>query len=144
MKIIVMILGLVGALGAALIGLKWLSDASANAETIQKLEEYERNLQQSNNKAASATMSSKLAELNKYVTASYLLLVGAVGGIASVVMMQLNKLNPMYAGIALIACSLVPGLLAPPSLVFSGLMIVAGGLAFLLRSHEPATLAALA
>ncbi|MBL8822073.1 MAG: hypothetical protein JNJ77_05750 [Planctomycetia bacterium] len=144
MKIAVLILGFLGALGAGLVGMKWLSDASANADTVKKLEEYERSLQQSNSKAASANMSSKLAELNKYVTASYLLLLGAVVGMACLVMLHLNRLKPKYAGVALIACSLIPGLLAPPSLVFSGQMIVAGGLAFLLRSTEPSAATAIA
>jgi hypothetical protein len=45
MRLAVLILGLLGAVGGGLIGLKWLSDASANEETIRKLEEYNKAFQ---------------------------------------------------------------------------------------------------
>lgn len=141
MKIAVLVLGMLGAIGAGFIGMKWLSDTSANADTIRKLEEYEKNLQKSGNTAASSAMSSKMADLNKLVLAAYLLLAGGLGGFATLVMFQMKKIKPIHAGVLLVLCSLVPAFFAPMSLVFSGLMILAGGLCFLVKQEAVAVVA---
>lgn len=133
MKIAVFILGILGAIAGGGLGLKWLSDSSAHADTIKKLEDYEKQVQISGNKQAATTLSNRMSDLNNVIRAAYLLVIGSLAGLTALVMLYLGKLQPRMAGVVLILGSLLAGLFAPVSLVFSGLMLIAGGLCFRLQ-----------
>jgi hypothetical protein len=138
MRIVIVVLGILGAFGAGFIGGKWLSDASANAETIQKLEEYEKSLAATGNKAASDKVSTQMAGLKGVIRSAYLLVGGCIAGLAGCVLFLLNKVKPQVAGIILLASALVPAIFEPKSLIFTFCLIIAGGLCLLRKSQGTA------
>lgn len=133
MKMLVVILGLLGVAAAGGLGMKWISDADSNAETFRKLENYEKNLKAGGTSQASTKLKEKLDELNDLIRAAYVLVFGAIAGLVVIVMMLMAKIDPRIAGGVMILFPVVAGAFAPRSLVFSAIMILAGGLCFLLK-----------
>ena len=134
MRILIVVLGILGALGAGFIGAKWLSDANANADTIKKLEEYEKSLAASGNKAASDKVSIQMAGLHGVIRSAYLLVISCIAGLAGCVLFQFNMVKPQVAGIILVASAVVPALFEPKSLIFTFCLIIAGGLCLMRKS----------
>jgi hypothetical protein len=133
MKIAVIILGLLGAIAGGGLGVKWISDISKNADVVKLGEEKMKSLEASGNTAELAKLKKAMGDLQNATWGGYLLVIGALVGLAALVMLIMGKISPMVAGIMLILGSVAAGIFAPPSLIFSGAMIVAGGLCFLMK-----------
>jgi hypothetical protein len=115
MRITALVLGILGGLAAAALGMTWLSDANELKEGI----------------AAAAAAGADTSEINKLIWASYLLIAGLAAGIAGGVMAMKRK-NLPAAGI-LLAGAILPALLAPKSLVFTWILVLAAVFAFLAK-----------
>jgi hypothetical protein len=142
MKIAVIILGLLGAIAGGGLGIKWLSDISKNADVLKLGEEKLKSLEASGNTADLAKVKKAMSDLHSATWGGYLLVGGAVLGLAALVMLIMGKIPPKVAGIMLILASAAAGIVAPPSMIFSGAMILAGGLCFLMKSKAPSPEAA--
>ena len=108
MRIAAFILGILGGLAAAALGMTWLSDAAELQEQIAVAE------------AAGVSVGS-------IVTAGWLLVLALGLGIAGGVLALLRK--GRIAAPVLIVAAVAPAVFEPKSLVFSFLLIVAGLLA---------------
>jgi hypothetical protein len=141
MRIAVTILALLGSLCAGFLGLTWLGDARSKAGEIRQMEQLASQIEQGSSAGLLggdhlATLKSSLAKIRNARRASWLLLLGAAASGTCGVLLLLHKLPPRPAAITLLASSLLPALFVPISLVFSFLLLVAGGLGFLVRETE--------
>ena len=136
MRWVILGLALLGALLAGGIGAKWLGDADDNAATIKKLQEYQQGLQSKGSNTAA--LDKQMSGLNNVIRAAYLLVIGCLASIGAAVAVGMNKIKPMVAGSIWLGSALIPAFFEPKSLVFSFLLIIAGGLMLL---RKPATVA---
>lgn len=108
MRIAAFILGILGGLCAAALGITWLSDAAELQDQIAAAE------------AAGVSVDS-------LITAGYLLVAALFLGVAGGVLALMRK--GKIAAPVLIASAVLPAIFEPQSLVFSFLLIIAGLLA---------------
>lgn len=116
MRIAGLILGIVGGLAAALLGIKWLSDASSMRELI----------------GAVRNAGVDTSEIDKLVTSAYILLASGVlgfvgGGLA------FTRRGKIAAAVMVIG-AVAPAVFAPKSLVFTFLLLVGGLVSLLVKS----------
>jgi len=118
MRIAGLILGILGGLAAALLGIKWLSDAASMKELI----------------GAARNIGVDTAEIDKLITSAYFLLasgmLGIVGGVLAF------KRKGKIAASLMLAGVVAPALFAPRSLVFTWLLLVGCMISFLVKSKE--------
>ncbi len=129
MRWVILGLALLGALLAGGIGAKWLGDADDNAATIKKLQEYQQGLQSKG--TSTAALDKQMSGLNNVIRSGYLLVIGCLASIGAAVAVGMNKIKSMVAGSIWLASALIPAFFEPKSLVFSFLLIIAGGLILL-------------
>lgn len=133
MKFAAGIFGILGALGGAFLGAKWLSDlGSAEAQAAEALGELAAtDLGGAEGQAAEALgeMAGMAAEMSALKSASYALLACAVLGLVASVMVLRLKGNKAINALLLIVAGALPIVLASKA-VFGAPMVLAGLLAF--------------
>lgn len=114
-----LILGIVGGLAAGFLGIKWLSDANAD-------------------KAALDLMRSvgMAAEIDKIITAGYVLLVSAVLGFVGGFMALKGK--GKIAAVLMIVGAIAPVIFEPRALVFTFILLVGGLVSFFAKPDAEA------
>ena len=115
MRIAGLILGILGGLAAGFLGMKWLSDANDMKEMV----------------GAARNLGIDMSELDKTVTAAYILLGSAVLGIVGGVMAFKGK--GKIAAILMLIGALAPVILAPKALVFTCILLIGGIVSFLAK-----------
>ena len=125
MRVVVLIIALLGAVASGFLGYKWFSDSKKDEVKAS------RELYAMAAKAGSEEAKAKLAEFDRLVLASYFLMGAFALGIAGGILAYTGR--GMIAGVVLLAASIVPGILAPKSFVFSCPLLLAGVLSFLIR-----------
>lgn len=136
MRIAVLILSILGSIGAGFLGAKWLSDHQKVSAQIRDMAEKMKVSEEEAMKFV-ALLSDKpeaFAEYKTLVNAAYALCVGAVVGLITGVLIFARKVPGVVGGIILILCAAIPAAIVPKTLVFSGLLIVAGLLAFVVKT----------
>ncbi|HEV2841101.1 MAG TPA: hypothetical protein VGW39_07250 [Chthoniobacterales bacterium] len=120
MRILGLILGILGGLIAGFLGMKWMGDADSLKTSIE----------------AARKLGANMAELDKMVTASYMLigamLAGIVGGILA--MMGRGKI----AALLMLAGALLPAIWVPKSLVFTCILLLGGIVSFFAKPRQAA------
>ena len=111
MRIAGLVLGILGGLAAGLLGMKWLSDASANQATVEL-----------------ARSMGVASDIDKIVTAAYILLGSAVLGIVGGVMAFKGK--GKIAALLMLIGAIAPAILAPQALVFTFILLIGGIISF--------------
>ena len=124
MRIAVLVLGILGGLLGGLLGMNWIAEYNEAQGMVAELE------------AAGADLS----EIESLMRAAYVLLAGVVLGIAGGVMAF--KGNGKMAGGLMLATPIIAAVMAPASLMGSFLLIIGGGLAFLVKPAADAAEAA--
>jgi hypothetical protein len=139
----IIIMAIVGAAGAGLLGLKWLGDARGMSAAVKHAEQMTGQLKQlSANSDVDISANFELADeawasWRNMVRAAWLLVIGAIASGAATYLLHKGKLDKRPAAATWLASSLLPAFFAPVSLVFSFLLVVAGGMTFM-NQPEPA------
>ena len=107
-----LILGILGGLAAGFLGMKWLSDANSMKEMIGTVR----------------SLGADTSEIDKIITAAYLLVGSAVLGIVGGVMALKGK--GKIAGLLMLVGVIAPAIFAPKSLVFTCILLVGGLVSF--------------
>jgi hypothetical protein len=128
MKIAVIILAILGALASGFLGVNWLNSLSA----LSGLSELER--------ATAYQMAAAQGQsLDQMGTAAIILVIGAFVGLVGAFLVVKSKYQ--LAGALLLGAGILPVLFQGKAVVFTALLIVSGGLAFLLHSKQRAAAA---
>ena len=112
MRIAGLVLGILGGLAAAFLGMKWLSDANDMKAMI----------------GAARNLGVDMTELDKTVTAAYILIGSAVLGIVGGVMAFKGK--GKIAGLLMLIGAIAPAIFAPKALVFTCILLIGGIVSF--------------
>jgi hypothetical protein len=120
MRIAGLILGILGGLAAGFLGMKWLSDANSMKEMV----------------GAARNLGIDMSELDKTITAAYILLGSAVLGIVGGVMAFKGK--GKIAGLLMLIGALAPAIFAPKALVFTIILLVGGLVSFMAKPNAEA------
>jgi hypothetical protein len=131
MKIAVMILGILGALAVGGLGAKWVSDYEKNKETIVAMTK----LAHSFGGGKTTDVDDAIKGVERTKTAGYIMIVGGLLALAAAI--AVGKLGKISAAVMLVA-AIAPAVLAPLSLVASFLLILAGILAFFVKTKPAA------
>src|SRR5262245_51441602 len=119
MRISALILGILGGLAAALLGIKWLADAAQARHSI----------------AAIKAMGVNINEIESLVRAAYCLLgslaLGIAGGVFSL------KGNGKVAAALLIAGAIVPAMFSAKTLIATLFLVIVALLAFFAKPKQP-------
>jgi hypothetical protein len=115
MRILGLILGILGGVLAGCLGWKWISDANHMKSMIDL--------------ARSAGVS--MAELDKIVTAGYMLIGSMVAGFVGGVLAMMRK--GMIAALLMLAGAIVPAIWAPKSLGFTALLVIGAIVCFFVK-----------
>jgi hypothetical protein len=136
MRGIVLLLGLLGAVGSGFLGYKWYSDAN-DPEYKAKIE-LARSLAEAMDKEnvpGNEEGKASIAEYERSVKAAYFLLAGLPLGIAGAVLAFLGR--PKSGAALLLVAVIGPAVLNWRSLVFTFPLLIAGILCFLVK-EKPA------
>lgn len=125
MKTAVIVLAILGALASGFLGINWLNNLSA----LGGMSELER-------ATAHAMAAAQGQSLDKMGTAAIILVIGAFVGLVGAFLVMKNKYQ--LAGVLLLGAGILPVLFQGKAVVFTALLIVTGGLAFLLDSKQRA------
>jgi hypothetical protein len=128
MNIAVIVLAGLGALASGFLGANWLSDLSE----LSGMNDLQRAM-------AHQMAAAQGQSLDRMGTAAIILVIGAFVGLVSAFLVIKSKYQ--LAGALLLGAGILPVLFQPKAAVFTALLIVAGGLAFLLHSKQKAPLA---
>jgi hypothetical protein len=134
MKIAALVLGLLGSLLVMALGAKWVTDYKKNEAAVKRSQEL---LQQLGGGKAGSPEAEMFRTLGRRVNAGYaMVLLGIPALLLSLLVFKLPKL----AGAAMAMAALVPGVLAPPSLLFGCVLLLGALCAFLAkpRAASPA------
>lgn len=112
MRIAGLVLGIIGGLAAGFLGMKWLSDANNMKEMV----------------GAARNLGIDMTELDKTITAAYILLGSAVLGIVGGVMAFKGK--GKIAGLLMLIGAIAPAIFAPKALVFTCLLLIGAAVSF--------------
>ncbi len=120
MRITGLILGILGGLLAGCLGWKWLDDAHHMQASINALR----------------GLGGNMAELDKMITAAYML-IGAMGaGIIGGILAMMGK--GKIAALLMLAAVILPAIWAPKSLVFTCILLIAGIVSFFAKPKQGA------
>ena len=120
MRILGLILGILGGLLAGCLGWKWLDDAN-HAKALIDL---------------ARSSGASMAELDKIVTAGYMLIGSMVAGIVGGILAMMGR--GKIAALLMLAGVIVPAIWAPKSLVFTCLLLIGGIVSFFAKPRETA------
>jgi hypothetical protein len=120
MRILGLILGILGGLAAGWLGMKWMGDANSLKTSID----------------AARKMGVNMAELEKLITAGYILIGSMVAGIVGGILAVMGK--GKIASLLMLAGAIVPAIWAPKSLVFTCLLLIGGIVSFFAKPRETA------
>ena len=123
MRIAGLILGILGGMAAAFLGIIWLRDYNTVKSTVDAAVELSR--------SAGTEVPAEFAELKRLATAAYLLIAAGAVGLAGGVATMLGR--GKIAGPLMIVAALAPVALAPKALVFGCILLVAGIICFLAK-----------
>lgn len=133
-RILVLLLAIVGALGGASLGSTWISDADKYLDSIAEMEKLGQSTK-------SAAIQENFSKLKSLVNTGWLLICAGIVGIGIGIAVVLKKLPAIPAGIGLLGCWLVPGIFFFASIFFSIGFLAAGVLClWKLRGVMPPTL----
>ena len=149
MRYVVLIFGLLGVVGSGFLGYKWrtdLNDGRDKVELNRKLLESELAGSKDNRGAADPLLKSRLADFNEKYAKYYslgravpFLLASAVLGLFGT-FVSFSR-HGLSGAVLLIVTGAGPGAFAPPALVFTGSLILAGILSLFVRPRRPKVLA---
>jgi hypothetical protein len=123
MKQAIIILGIIGSLGAFAWGFKWFSDYSAyKYEVTDKNGTFLSNSSQYRNSA--------IAEYENTGQASYFLMVGSLFSVIAVLML---KKFGKFSAIILLVAAISPVIFVPESILITSILLLAGILIFILK-----------
>lgn len=125
MRIAIVILAVLGALASGFLGINWLNDLSA----LEGMSELER-------MAAKSMAAAQGQSLDKMGAAALVLVIGALVALAAAFFAMKSRFA--LAGGLLLGAGLLPVFIQAQSVVFTALLIAAGGLAFLAHSKKGA------
>ncbi len=125
MKVLVLILGILGSLASIGLGVKWVKDYQANKGNITQVESLSAQM------GVQDQVKSEMQDLDKMVKAAYAMI--ALGGLAFLASLFVFKI-PKVTGLILIVAAAAPAVLVPISLIFTGLMGLAGLIAIFLKA----------
>jgi hypothetical protein len=127
MKIAALVLGVLGSLLVMALGAKWVTDYKNNEAAVKRSQEL---LQQLGGGQAGSPEAEMFRTLARRVNAGYaMVLLGIPALFLSLLVFKLPKL----AGGSMALAALVPGLLAPPSLLFGCVLLLGALCAFLVK-----------
>ena len=115
MRIVGLVLGVIGGLLAGLLGLTWMRDADRMRELVD----------------TARSLGVDTGEVDRLVTAAYILLVVMVVGIVAGVLAFKGK--GKVAAALMILSAVVPALFAPKALIFTFILLLGGLLSFAAR-----------
>jgi hypothetical protein len=124
MRVAGLILGILGGLVAGLLGMKWLGDASHMKTQIELIR----------------SVGVSMAELDKLITAAYILIGSMVAGIVGGILAVMGK--GKMAALLMLAGAIVPAIWAPKSLVFTCLLLIGGIVSFFAKPRQGAVVSA--
>ena len=110
-----LILGILGGLAAGFLGMRWLSDANSMKEMINTVR----------------SIGVDTTEIDKIITAAYLLLGSAVLGIIGGVMALKGK--GKVAAVLMLVGAIAPVIFAPKALTFTCILLVGGIVSFMAK-----------
>lgn len=119
MRILGLILGILGGVGAGLLGMKWMGDADSLKASIE----------------AARKLGANMAELDKLATASYMLIGAMVAGIIGGILAMMGK--GKIAALLMLAGAILPAIWAPRSLVGTFLLVIGGIVCFFVKPRQP-------
>jgi hypothetical protein len=122
MRYVVLIVGILGAIAAGGLGVKWLNDY----RQLKDLVEMTRALS-----GQDPETQAKLAELDRMVWTAYLLLAGGLVGAAGCILAFLGK--GLIGGPLMLVSALAPVILFPKVLLFTSILLLGGSLALFVR-----------
>lgn len=115
-----MILGILGGLIAGFLGMKWMGDADSLKASIE----------------AARKLGANMADLDKMVTASYMLIGAMVAGIVGGILAMMGK--GKIAALLMLAGAILPAIWAPKSLVFTCILLLGGIVSFFAKPKSAA------
>jgi hypothetical protein len=144
LRILVLVFAILGGLAAGFLGFKWYQDANdpINKGLIDAARKMLEDTQRAGGQGAKLEEAkAQIAKFDKAVKASYVLMAGLPVGILAGVLAFL-RISPIIASVLMLAVMVGPGILAPPSLVFTSPFLVGAVLALLIKSKPRAAGAA--
>lgn len=120
MRIAGLILGILGGLAAGFLGMKWMGDADSLKASIE----------------AARKLGANMAELDKMVMASYMLIGAMVAGIVGGILAMMGK--GKIAALLMLAGAILPAIWAPKSLVFTCILLLGGIVSFFAKPRQAA------
>lgn len=118
MRITGLILGILGGLVAGFLGMKWMGAAESLKGQIE----------------LARKMGVNMAEVDKMVTASYMLIGAMVAGIVGGVLAFMGR--GKIAALLMLAGAIVPAIWAPKSLIFTCLLLLGGIVSFFAKPRQ--------
>lgn len=120
MRILGLILGILGGLIAGFLGMKWMGDADSLQASIE----------------AARKLGANMSDLDKMVTASYMLISAMVAGIVGGILAMMGK--GKIAALLMLAGAILPAIWAPKSLVFTCILLLGGIVSFFAKPRQAA------
>ena len=120
MRIAGLILGILGGLIAGFLGMKWMGDADSLKASIE----------------AARKLGANMAELDKMIMASYMLIGAMVAGIVGGILAMMGK--GKIAALLMLAGAILPAIWAPKSLVFTCILLLGGIVSFFAKPRQTA------
>jgi hypothetical protein len=127
MKIAALLLGVLGSLLVMALGAKWVTDYKKNEEAVKRSAAM---LQQLGGGKPGSAEAEMFRTLERRVKAGYAMV---LLGIPALLVSPLVFKAPKVAGGAMALAALVPGALAPPSLLFGVVLLLGAVCAFLVK-----------
>lgn len=123
MRMLGLILGILGGVLAGFLGMKWLGDADSMKGQI----------------AIARSAGVNMADLDKMVTAAYML-IGAMGaGIVGGILAMMGK--GKIAALLMLAGAILPAIWVPKALIFTCILLLGGIVSFFAKPRQAAAVA---
>ncbi|HZY83414.1 MAG TPA: hypothetical protein VFE78_01175 [Gemmataceae bacterium] len=129
---VVLLLGLLGAVAAVALGALWLAGLHSQAEKLKEAEAMTQ-LAKALGEDVS-TIEQARAQLGRLRVASYLLFGSALLGCGAALLAAFGR--GLVAALCLLAAAAAPAVIEPKSLVFTAPLVLAGALSFLARTPK--------
>lgn len=120
MRILGLILGILGGLLVGFLGMKWLGDADKLKTQI----------------ALMRSAGANMAELDKMIMASYMMIGAMVAGIVGGILAMMGK--GKIAALLMLAGAILPAIWAPKSLIVTWILLLGAIVSFFAKPRQPA------